>query len=371
MSDWKTVTLDEVLKLQRGHDLPTPERVRGDVPVVGSFGVTGWHNEARYEGPGVAIGRSGASIGTATFVKEPYWPLNTCLFVRDFKENDPRWVFRLLDGTDFVAYNSGSAQPSLNRNFLSGIPVQLPPLEEQRAIAEVLGALDDKIAANRAVTVAALELADAVFRARQVSAAGRATLGSLATTVLGGTPSRARPEFWSGTIPWLNSGKANETRILQPSEFITEQGLQQSATKLMPVRSTVIAITGATLGQVARLEIAACGNQSLVGIWSEDCALNDWLYFAIRHSIDDLLKGATGAAQQHVNKKDVDGLEVPCIDQDHLSSWFAAARPLLERAAQADRENEQLAATRDGLLPLLMSGKLRVKDAQKQVGEVV
>lgn len=123
MTDWSSSTLGNVVELQRGHDLPTTTRVAGPVPVIGSFGVTGWHNISKYEGPGVAVGRSGASIGVATYVNGPYWPLNTCLFVRDFKSNDPGWVFRLLASIDFSQFNSGSAQPSLNRNFLKGILV--------------------------------------------------------------------------------------------------------------------------------------------------------------------------------------------------------------------------------------------------------
>lgn len=86
----ENLAVREVLELQRGHDLPAASRGSGTVPVIGSFGVTGMHDTAAYDGPGVAIGRSGAAIGTATFVAGPIWPLDTCLFVRDFKGNDPR-----------------------------------------------------------------------------------------------------------------------------------------------------------------------------------------------------------------------------------------------------------------------------------------
>jgi type I restriction enzyme, S subunit len=83
-TEWRDTNLGDVVRLQRGHDLPDKERKPGHVPVVGSFGVTGWHNEARAQGPGVTIGRSGASIGVVSFVREDYWPLNTCLYVTDF-----------------------------------------------------------------------------------------------------------------------------------------------------------------------------------------------------------------------------------------------------------------------------------------------
>ncbi|MBD3756800.1 restriction endonuclease subunit S [Microbacterium sp.] len=369
---WSTVPLSEVIELQRGHDLPSDERREGTVPIIGSFGVTGFHDTARYRGPGVGIGRSGASIGAATFVREDYWPLNTCLFVKDFKGNDPRWIYRLLDQIDFAAYNSGSAQPSLNRNFLRSIPVKLPPIFEQQAIAEVLGALDDKIAANTALVATADALLATEFRTRlhQTEVHDR-ELTAIANVVLGGTPPRARPDYWTdGTIPWLNSGAVNATRIVEPSELITAEALANSAAKLMPNGATLLAITGATLGQIARLEMTASGNQSIVGVWSDDVNVNTWLYFAIQARLDDLLARATGAAQQHVSKGDVEQLAVPVPSQAVLEEFSSVATPLLELAATAERENRTLAATRDALLPQLMSGKLRVRDAERVASEV-
>lgn len=255
---------------------------------------------------------------------------------------------------------------------LARLSVPAPPIDEQRSIAEVLGALDDKIAANTRLAQKAFTLVATLFA--EALARGVETfipLRSVATVVLGGTPSRARSEYWTdGTVPWLNSGKANDDRILTPSEYITEQAVAGSATKLMPVGATVVAITGATLGQVARLELSAAGNQSLVGIWSEDTGLNDWLHFAVRQQIPVLLTRATGAAQQHVSKGDVESLEVPILDAAELSEFARKATPLLQLAAKADQENLTLAATRDALLPQLMSGKLRVRDAQEAVEEV-
>lgn len=142
MGEWDWVPLADVITLQRGHDLPETARRPGSVPVLGSFGLTGTHDEAKYQGPGVSIGRSGASIGVATFTPEDYWPLNTVLFVRDFKGNDPKWVYYLLKMLDFSGYNSGSAQPSLNRNYIARMAVPRPPLDEQELIGALLGGFE-------------------------------------------------------------------------------------------------------------------------------------------------------------------------------------------------------------------------------------
>jgi type I restriction enzyme S subunit len=117
------------------------------------------------------VGRSGV-IGGAIYVAGPYWPLNTTLFVRDFGGNEPRWVYYLLKSIDFSGYNSGSAQPSLNRNYIAHIPVLVPPPDEQRAIAATLGALDDKIESNKRQIALMEELASANFTRFQMRGAG-------------------------------------------------------------------------------------------------------------------------------------------------------------------------------------------------------
>jgi type I restriction enzyme S subunit len=161
-------TLGEICELQRGHDLPTPERRDGNVPILGSTGITGYHDVARYGGPGVAIGRSGF-IGGAQYCESPYWPLNTCLFVRDFFGNSPRWVYYFLKSIDFSQYNSGTTQPSLNRNNLSGITLKTPSLDEQKQIVARLDAMRAKtsemVAAYDAKLTAAKNLHQSILEA--------------------------------------------------------------------------------------------------------------------------------------------------------------------------------------------------------------
>ncbi|MDD2599164.1 MAG: restriction endonuclease subunit S [Kiritimatiellae bacterium] len=162
---WRECTLGEVVTLQRGHDLPKTDRGEGVVPVLGSFGVTGYHDEARAPAPGVTVGRSGASFGVVSYSSVPYWPLNTALYAIDFHGNDERFVYYFLKSLDFASFNTGSAQPSLNRNHIHPIPVCIPAPLEQRAIAGVLGALDDKIEQNRRTAQALEDLARAIFQA--------------------------------------------------------------------------------------------------------------------------------------------------------------------------------------------------------------
>jgi type I restriction enzyme S subunit len=161
---WRQAPLGEFIALQRGHDLTEAQRRPGRIPVMGSAGQNGFHDTAIASGPGVVVGRSGASFGKVHYCKEDYWPHNTSLYVTDFKGNDPRFSYYLLSSIDFSHYNSGSAQPSLNRNYIYCIPVSFPEIAEQRAIGCILGALDDKIELNGHIIHTLEAMARALFK---------------------------------------------------------------------------------------------------------------------------------------------------------------------------------------------------------------
>ena len=187
-------------------------------------------------------------------------------------------------------------------------------------------------------------------------------LGNVCNCVLGGTPSRAKPEYWNGTIPWINSGEVNNFRIIKPSETITELGLTKSATKLLPLKTTVIAITGATLGQVSLLEIDACANQSVVGIIPNDDYPYEYIYPLIKQSINELTSHQTGGAQQHINKQNVESLDILVPTAADLDKYCNIVHNLYDMIATNCFENEYLTSLRDTLLPKLMLGELDVSD---------
>jgi type I restriction enzyme, S subunit len=122
---WARVPLGEVLTLQRGFDLPVGDRQEGPIPIYASTGINGYHNIAKVEGPGVVTGRSG-SLGTVMFVSEDFWPLNTTLWVKEFKNVGPHFVTHLLSNMHLEQYNGGAAVPTLNRNDVHRIYVLRP-----------------------------------------------------------------------------------------------------------------------------------------------------------------------------------------------------------------------------------------------------
>lgn len=125
---WKIGRLDDVLVLQRGFDLPTPRRIPGPFPVIAASGPNGTHKEYMVQGPGVTTGRSGV-LGNVFYVHADFWPLNTSLWVKEFKRSKPAYAFHLLRNLNFEIFNAGSAVPSLNRNHVHNLPTLLAPAE--------------------------------------------------------------------------------------------------------------------------------------------------------------------------------------------------------------------------------------------------
>ena len=163
-SEWRDLSLGEFVRLQRGHDLTASEQRPGNVPVMGSAGPNGTHSEALAKGPGVVIGRSGASIGRVHYSDVDFWPHNTCLYVTDFLGNHPRFAYYLLKTLDLAGYNSGSAQPSLNRNYIYGLRLKVPLPAEQAQIVAVLQALDNRIDLLHQTNATLDSIAQALFK---------------------------------------------------------------------------------------------------------------------------------------------------------------------------------------------------------------
>lgn len=123
---WELGTMEDLFVLQRGFDLPSSSRVEGQYPLIAASGPNGTHAKAMVKGPGVVTGRSGV-LGKVFFTLEDFWPLNTTLWIKEFKRATPCYAFEVLKRLDTQSFNAGSAVPSLNRNHIHGLPYILPP----------------------------------------------------------------------------------------------------------------------------------------------------------------------------------------------------------------------------------------------------
>lgn len=142
-NDWKTNRADSFFILQRGYDLPVQERKKGKYPLISSNGVSDYINQYKIKAPAVVTGRSG-TIGKVHYVNEDFWPLNTSLYIKDFKGNLPKFIYYFLQAMDLQKFSSGTGVPTLNRNYVHEVKISFPTLEEQQKIVQQLDELQEQ-----------------------------------------------------------------------------------------------------------------------------------------------------------------------------------------------------------------------------------
>ena len=260
--DWDSTTLGQVISLRRGHDLTERQRRPGLVPVFGSAGHNGFHDTSLVSGPGVVLGRSGASYGQAHFCNEDYWPHNTCLYATDFHGNDPKFIFYFLKNYDFSSHNSGGAQQSLNRNFISPLAVAVPYPKEQQAIAEALGdadglieVLEALIAKKRAIKQGAMQ--DLLTGHRRLPGFqgewGATRLAEVSEFITKGATPTTYGYTWqpSGVLFLRSECVADKGLDLSQSMFISDEAHKVTGRSAIMNGDLLITITG-NVGRVVR-----------------------------------------------------------------------------------------------------------------------
>ena len=307
-------------------------------------------------------------------------------------DNDNLFIFYNLANDDFFNYImsgvKGTKMPRGDKGHILKFKVNLPPLPEQKAIAATLSALDDKIELNNKINENLEAQAQVLFKHWFVdfefpdengipykssggtmveSELGRIPegwevkkLGEELQVQLGGTPARKNDDFWGGNINWINSGELNSYRIIKETERITDEGLESSSTKLWRKNTTVIAITGATLGKTSLLLIDTCANQSVVGILESDSIPHTYIYPYILSKVPKLIGHKTGGAQQHINKGNVEGLSLIHPPEEILKQYDGMVGRMFNLIENLETQNQTLSQLRDTLLPKLMSGQIRI-----------
>lgn len=390
-SKWKECILGDVINLKRGYDLPKKKRVFGEYPIVASNGVTDYHNEYKVEGPGVATGRSG-TLGNITYSKKNYWPLNTALYVQDFKGNNIEFIYYFLKTMNFQNYNAGSGVPTLNRNHVHSLNVKIPPLHEQKKIASILKSLDDKIEVNNQMNQTLEEMAQNIFKEWFVefnfpnedgvpykdnggemveSELGMipkgwrvGTIDKIADVVAGGTPSKKIDEYFAKEkeIPWITpkdlSGYTGKF-IKRGTLDITELGLQKSSAKLMP-KGTVLFSSRAPIGYIAIARNNVTTNQGFKSLVPNKGLGTEYLYYMLHNIKEDIKNNASGSTFKEVSGAGMKKHEL-IIPSIQLTDLFEkTVSKLSDMILKNEVEIDILTKSRDILLPKLINGEIRV-----------
>src|SRR5262245_16219717 len=277
---WQTYRLGDVITLKRGHDLPESQRHDGEVPIVSSSGITGYHNEPKAKAPGVVTGRYG-TLGEVFYIEQDYWPLNTALYVTDFKGNHPRFVAYFLQNVLKNYQSDKAAVPGVNRNDLHDMKIRSTDPQSQEKIASILSVYDDLIENNRRRMMLLEEKARQLYREWFVRLRFP---GHEHTRIVNGVPegwetyllvdlcrigrgASPRPinDFMGGEIPWFKIGDATASEsafIFHTKERVTEDGVEKSVF-LEP-------------GSLILSNSATCGIPYFTGI--SGCVHDGWLH---------------------------------------------------------------------------------------------
>lgn len=411
-SEWPETTLGGFVRLQRGHDLTASEQQPGPYPVMGSAGPNGCHNVAKAQGPGVVVGRSGASMGRVHYSEQDYWPHNTCLYVIDFQGNNPRFAYYVLSSLDLAGYNSGSAQPSLNRNYIYGMPLRIPPRAKQDAIVKILSALDDRITLLRETNATLEAITQALFkswfvdfdpvRAKQQGLAPEGmsdataalfpdsfeeselgllpkgwrvgTLGQVVETVGGGTPDTKEPSYWEPpeycwTTPKDLSGNSAPV-LLGTERKLSSLGLSKVSSGLLPA-GTLLMSSRAPIGYLAIAQVPVAINQGYIAMLPQSTLPPLFMLFWCRQNMENIKGRANGSTFMEISKKAFRPIPVLVPLPQVIEAFVNIAASLFDRLTQNEQQAQTLATLRDTLLPRLISGQLRLPEAETRIAEAL
>jgi type I restriction enzyme, S subunit len=363
MSNWIKCHLGEIATLQRGFDLPTSSRNLGNVPIISSSGFSGTHDKAMVSAPGVVTGRYG-TVGEVFFIGEDFWPLNTSLFVSNFHNNDPRFIYYLLQRVDLKKFSDKTGVPGINRNDVHKIKVLRPPIAEQKKIAEILGAWDEAIALTEKAIAAKQNLKKLLALRSFRGLTSHNSIGEIAAVKTGGTPNRSNENYWSnGTIPWMSSGEINLRYVRQTKEFITKDGLRNSNATFISKGAVMIALNGQgkTRGTVALLEIETTCNQSLAAIIPETDKLYNYFLFFYLESMYQQIRNLTGEGVRNgLNLQVIRDIRVPMPPMEYQIKVADTLKLCDSEIEVSQKLLETIKLQKRGLMQKLLTGQWRV-----------
>lgn len=428
----KKTPLSDLITLQRGFDLPSTKREFGKIPVVASTGIVGFHNEVKVKAPGVVIGRSG-SIGGGQYITSDFWPLNTTLWVKDFKGHHQRYIYYLLKNIDFSVFNVGSGVPTLNRNHLSSVLVLDIPFEKEKNIADLVGSLDDKIELNRQMNTTLESMAQALFKSwfvdfdpvidnalaagnpipdeLQAKAAARLALGEarkpLPADIQALFPSSFVlteemgwiPEGWgieslinmvdsiSETYPlkkiddviFLNTGDILDGTVLHDNYSSTSElpGQAKKSIKMGDILYSEIRPQNKRFAYINFDAQDYVVSTKLMVLRTKSSYDSLFCYFILKQEetisiLQHIAETRSGTFPQ-ITFKELGNIKVSLPPNGRLVESFGKLflNDFFKKFFELKRNSKLLENLRDTLLPKLLSGELRIPDAEKLAAEVL
>ena len=386
----KEFKLRELLKIYNGTKYDHLNK--GDIPLYGSGGLMSHVNEALYSGEAILLPRKG-TLSNIMYVNESFWTVDTMYYaVVNDKLADAFYLYSYLSQLDLSNLDSGSTLPSMTKSAYESIVVKLPDLKIQKAVATILFNIRKKLEINNQINQELEAMAKTLYDywfvqfdfpdqngkpykssggkmvyhpelKREIPEGwGVAKVEDIAQTGSGGTPKSTNVSYYSnGEIPWINSGELEQTVITSTSNFITEEGLNNSSAKLFPSGTILVAMYGATAGKVSFLTFEASTNQAICAIMLNDIRMRYYLKNVIEDLYQYLVKLSTGSARDNLSQDMTKNIKVVIPSNDILDRYYDFSNNIIKEITKKQQENEQLTQLRDWLLPMLMNGQVKVE----------
>lgn len=376
----KKITFDEFVRLNRGFDLPENKIVDGEYPVVASTNIKAYHNAYKVKPPVVVTGRSG-SLGKVQYIDSKCWPLNTALYSKDFRGNNPKYIYFFLQTMHLEQYNAGAGVPTLNQNHLQRLKIVVHDIDEQKKVSDILSAYDNLIENNNKRIKLLEQMAVNLYKEWFVRfrfpgyensefengiPKGWEILraNQLFDITIGKTPDRKIFEYFSNNpecnYPWVSISdmRSASTFVFKTKEYLTFNAVNTCNVKIIP-KNTVIVSFKLTVGQVAITTSDMCTNEAIAHFTTDNAAMREYIYLYLKNfQYSDL--GNTSSIGTAVNSKIIKNMKIILPSSEILSRFHDSTYSIFEEIRLLNETNNNLTKQLDMLLPRLMSGKLEV-----------
>ena len=371
MSIWKTCQLGDLITFQRGHDLPKAKMKGNTYPVIGSNGIIGYHDTFTTEAPSITIGRSG-NVGKPFLYNGRSWSHNTSLYIREYNNVDPTYIYYLLQTLDLENYAGGSAVPTLNRNHIHTINVTIPiDINEQKTIASALSTLDNKINTNEKINGNLASQVQTIFEKmfeENQATSTPARVSDVALNVTDGVHNTVNDdpagEFFLLSCKNIKGGSLG---IGLSERRISKETFDKLRRRTKLAKGDILISSVGTIGEILLLNSDPLNyefQRSVAMIKPNPKYVSStYLYASLVSKRLQLIHAAHGAVQQCLFISDIENFPICIPETEKLHAFDEIVVPMFDAISSNETENRQLADLRDSLLPKLMSGQLDISES--------
>lgn len=382
------IKLGDVIDFKNGKSVKKSD---GIIPIYGGNGILGYTDKSNFSHT-IVVGRVGAYCGSIHVEDNSCWVSDNAIAGVPKERQDLTYLYYVLKSLNLNSKQIGSSQPLITQSMLKDMVVDIEiDIEKQKKIANSISIIDQKIQINNQINQELEAMAKTLYNywfvqfdfpdqngkpykssggkmvfhpelKREIPEGwGVAKIEDIAQTGSGGTPKSTNVSYYSnGEIPWINSGELEQTVITSTSNFITEEGLNNSSAKLFPSGTILVAMYGATAGKVSFLTFEASTNQAICAIMLNDIRMRYYLKNVIEDLYQYLVKLSTGSARDNLSQDMIKNIKVVIPSNDILDRYYDFSNNIIKEITKKQQENEQLTQLRDWLLPMLMNGQVRV-----------